>query len=190
MCLHEEEYKGFKIKIETDEDPFNPRTDYDNVGTMVCFHRRYTLGDSNHGFDNPQKLKDYLKENKDNIVSLPVFMYDHSGITINTTGFSCPWDSGQIGMIFVSKERAKNEWNVEDAKQIEDRLRSEVEDYDKYLRGAIVGYVVKDENEEVIDSCWGFLEQDDAIYEAKNAIKFEINRREETNKFYELTFAL
>ena len=35
--------EGFKIY--TDEDAANPRTEFDNVGTMVCWHRGYNLGD-------------------------------------------------------------------------------------------------------------------------------------------------
>ena len=26
----------------------------------------------------------------------PLYLYDHGGITMNTTGFSCSWDSGQV----------------------------------------------------------------------------------------------
>ena len=42
----EQEYKGYIIKIyqdDTSED--SPREDRDNLGTMVCTHRRYNLGD-------------------------------------------------------------------------------------------------------------------------------------------------
>ena len=42
---HEETYKDHDIKIETDDDPQDPR-EWDNLGTMVCFHSRYTLGDA------------------------------------------------------------------------------------------------------------------------------------------------
>lgn len=40
-------------------------------------------------------------------VVLPLYLYDHGGITMNTGGFSDPWDSGQVGFIFVSKEKIK-----------------------------------------------------------------------------------
>ena len=48
----------YKLKIEYDDMPLNPRTDNDNFGTMVCWHRRYDLGDK-HSFSEP---KDFLKE--------------------------------------------------------------------------------------------------------------------------------
>jgi len=37
-------------------------------------------------------------------VILPLYLYDHGGITMNTGGFSCRWDSGQVGWIYASKE--------------------------------------------------------------------------------------
>ena len=50
--LEIEQYKGHTIDIHYDEDPQNPRDDYfcDNLGIMVCFHNRYDLGDSDHGY--------------------------------------------------------------------------------------------------------------------------------------------
>ena len=66
---------------------------------------------------------------------LPLYLYDHSGITMNTTGFSCPWDSGQVGWIYASKEDALREFGgktftAATRKKAEDRMRGEVEYYD------------------------------------------------------------
>jgi len=38
--------KKLKLEIEQDSSPESPRT-WDNLGTMVCFHKRYDLGDDN-----------------------------------------------------------------------------------------------------------------------------------------------
>ena len=35
---------GFKVKIFHDSAPQSPR-EWDNLGTMVCWHRKYCLGD-------------------------------------------------------------------------------------------------------------------------------------------------
>ena len=42
---------AYRLRIEYDDMPVNPRTDYDNFGKMVCWHSRYDLGDK-HGFRN------------------------------------------------------------------------------------------------------------------------------------------
>ena len=235
--------KELLLRIVHDCDPMSPR-EWDNVGTMVCWHRRYSLGD-NHSYDEPRDFlinlcrkvsdediilyfkkekPDYLKleydksgrewvlyeydsylknwyvagtyaaplnrskqniglladdirENmqnndlialasKDNAI-LPLYLYDHSGITISTGKFSCPWDSGQVGWIYVSKEKVFEEklgWispelrATRDPKILNDRknwefpteenwekiaeccLESEVQVYDDYLTGNVYGY--------------------------------------------------
>ncbi len=182
------EYNGHTIEIHQDLDPQNPRTEYDNLGTMVCFHNRYDLGDRGHGydkgdFDSWDELEAQIYKDNDVAVCLPLYLYDHSGITMNTTGFSCRWDSGQVGFIFISKEKARSEYS---AKRISPKLRgrlttylkNEVETYDHYLTGSVYGYQIVDQAGADVDSCWGFFGDHEAsglIEYAKNAIDCNIN---------------
>ena len=92
-------------------------------------------------------------------------MYDHGGITISTSPFSCPWDSGKIGVIFVSRKKVREEysWKVITNKrknQIIQYLKSEITTYDQYIRGDVYGYRVIDSDGEELDSCWGFFGED------------------------------
>lgn len=41
----ENDGKLFCLHIRTDDEPLNPRRDWDNITTMVCWHRQYNLGD-------------------------------------------------------------------------------------------------------------------------------------------------
>ena len=51
----------YVLVIQPDDDPLNPRED-DNFGKMVCFHRRYHLGDHHNYIDKDDFLRDlYLK---------------------------------------------------------------------------------------------------------------------------------
>lgn len=172
--IHEETYRDHTIKILHDPDPENPR-DYDNLGTMACWHRRYSLGDK-HAYDDPRDLlialgdldgqsdlsmNDLFARAEKRAAILPLYLYDHSGIAMNTTGFHCPWDSGQVGYIYVTLANIRKEYGVTRVSQklrgkIADHLRQEVQTYDHYLTGNCYGFVVeKDEDE--IASCWGFL---------------------------------
>ena len=45
----------YKLKIEVDDTPVNPRKDYENFGHMICWHGRYSLGDE-HNYDEPKEL--------------------------------------------------------------------------------------------------------------------------------------
>jgi hypothetical protein len=166
-----EEYKGYKIKICIDENPFSPRED-DNLGTMVCFHRRYDLGDK-HDFETPDDCVQFSK--KKDVISLPLYLYDHSGITMKTTPFTCPWDSGQVGFIYVGKEKIREWYQIKKVtKKVIERvlkaLESEVETYDRYLRGEVFGFQIE-KNDEIVDSCWGFIgEQEEVIQRAKEEV--------------------
>ncbi len=55
---HREEYKGHTIIIEQDEDGMNPRTEWDNLGTMVFFHRNYTA--DKHDFSDTDDMLAHL----------------------------------------------------------------------------------------------------------------------------------
>lgn len=102
-------HAGFTIEILDDPEPVNPRKDYDNVGTMACWHDRHTLGDEEPDESPSEYLKNLLMKHS-GLIALPLYLYDHSGITMSTGGFSDSWDSGQVGFIYVTPERAKDEW--------------------------------------------------------------------------------
>tara|TARA_R110002124_G_scaffold132950_1_gene295543 strand:- start:33993 stop:34625 length:633 start_codon:yes stop_codon:yes gene_type:complete len=172
--VHEEVHHGHTIKIYHDEDAESPR-DWCNLGTMVCWHRRYTLGDD-HRYSDPhaflcdpagcsseaghsfQRLMELAEKRA---IILPVYLYDHSGLAMNTTGFHCPWDSGQVGFIYVTLDDVRKEFGAARVSKklrarVENTLRSEVEAYDDFLGGRIYGYTVALDGEEV-DACWGFV---------------------------------
>lgn len=135
-------YEKDGVKIYRDEDPPNPRVDYDNIGKMVCWHSRYALGDipveyPKEAFNTWEELEQTLVDDHGPCTVLPIYMYDHSGITISIAPFSCPWDSGQVGFIYCSEARALEE-GIDD---IEACLKAEVEEYDQYLSGKVYGYV-------------------------------------------------
>jgi hypothetical protein len=153
--------KGHTLSIHSHEDPESPR-EWDNLGTMAFFHGRYILGDTNHGLTMEEVERKYASKN---YIALEVFMYDHSGITISTSPFSCPWDSGKIGVIFVSRKKVREEysWKVITKKrkdQIIQYLKNEITTYDQYIRGDVYGYRVIDSDGEELDSCWGFFGED------------------------------
>lgn len=170
------EHEGYTITIEYDHDPLSPRTDYDNLGTMMCCHRNYSLGDvQSNGDEIREKIKDI--EDKGG-VWLPLYLYDHSGITMNTSGFSCQWDSGMVGIIYVEREKILKEYSC---KRVSKKLREivinvlkgEVEIYDYYIRGEVYGFTIEDENGNNVDSGWGFFGGDDNL----DGMEYEILSR-------------
>ncbi len=151
---------GIDVRIVYDEDCVNPRTDYDNFGHMICFHRNYTLGDKHKM--SVEEAKEFAdKVLKDGGIVLPLYLYDHSGITMSVNAFSCPWDSGQVGFTYATKEDIRKNWMIKrvTAKKLEEArklLISEVEVYDSYLTGECYGFIATAPNGKE-ESCWGFL---------------------------------
>jgi len=166
MEVHTETIKDYTINIVQDELADSPREMWDNLGTMLCKHSRYDLGDKNA--IEPEK----------GAVILPLYLYDHSGITINTTGFSCNWDSGQVGIIYCNLDTIRKEYNVKRiSKALRERvaktLKSEVAVYDDYLTGNVYGFSIEKDNE-ITDSCYGFFGDYDGyvLEEARSIVNY------------------
>jgi hypothetical protein len=99
---------------------------------------------------------------RDGYVILPLYLYDHSGITMSTGSFSCAWDSGQVGWIVCDKETVDKEFNG-DWELAEKCLQLEVEVYDQYLTGDVYGFIVEEfdgDDWHEVDSCHGFYGSD------------------------------
>lgn len=160
---------GKTLEIIQDETAPNPRKEFDNLGTFLFSHKRFRFGDEGKanklvGSNDSNEYRRFI--NRKDVISLPVWMYDHSGQTIKVSRsgnpFSCPWDSGLIGWVVVTKEQVRKEygWKVitkERLAKIETLLESEVETYDQFLTGDVYGFHIRNEKGELIDSCWGFF---------------------------------
>ena len=216
----------YVYQIVTDDTPESPR-DFDNLGTMACWHRQYSLGDVQPkeapqdyvanliGWDEDKqqavydywfgrgsgtnkelhdyaqgKLQERVQEEFDRrFINLPLYLYDHSGISMSTGSFSCPWDSGQVGLIYVSKEKVRQEYNIKHVTQawvekIRGYLKGEVKTYDQYLTGDVWGFQVFEVPEgvdpeeleegelEEVESCYGFFGEEAAEEEAKANVAY------------------
>ena len=174
-------YNGYTVEIHADECHESPR-EWDNLSQIVCFHNRYNFGDKNdyssEDFDGWESMKKQIIRDHNPVAIVPVYLFDHSGLSIATdcrhfqACDSHGWDWGQIGWAFVPREVALKEYSK---KRISAKLRElamrvlqgEVETYGQYISGEVYGYVIKNGEEEEIDSCRGMYGYDDTISEAK-----------------------
>lgn len=196
------DYRGYIIRIVDDGNGWNesPR-EWSTSTKMYCWHRRRTIGDI-HGYSSPSDMRleliqdihpnfpvDHLDTDHAAAILdkhyeiLPIYMYDHSGITISTSPFSCGWDSGQAGVIIYPLSQAQKDWSVPEDQlhlgwdaEVTSRdgtvsklrdvakksLEHDVAIYDCYLRGDIAGCIVKDKDGEEISADWGYYPNTDA----------------------------
>lgn len=187
------------IKLWQDSDSESPRSeDCANLSTMLSTHTRYNLGDegalskiqteireSSNYSDKLENDYDFscivtLVELADKLgliaAQKPLYIYDHSGITIATTPFSCRWDSGQYGIAYITKEEARKEYGIKRitksvVEKLEEIIDGEVEDFDVYVRGDIYGFSIFDDDDEVTDSCGGFYTSDTKVNGMKDHVE-------------------
>jgi len=122
-------------------------------------------------------IVDWIKQEYGARVIIPMFLYDHSGISMSAGAAiagkaddsdfdrsrrhpfdSHGWDVSSIGVVFDTPD-AVLECMGKDAtnEEIEACLRSEVEVYSSYLEGDVMYYSVQDEETNFHDSCFGFV---------------------------------
>ena len=159
----------------------SPRAD-DNLGTIYYKHRSYDLGEKVISGDVIEWLEDelgiaraYVYSNDrvrelserycEKYIALPLYLYDHSGVSLSTSPFSCSWDSGQVGFIRAEKSRI-NEWvggkyvTKKKRERALEILESEIETFNQYLSGDVYGFRILDDEGDVIDSCGGYYGTD------------------------------
>ena len=197
--------KEYSLYISWDEWS-NPR-EYSNLWTMLYSHRRYILWDEelenhwnsfeedfaiyiNNKFNILERESNYSLSEKEmnkiykwidkNIIYLPLYIYDHSWITINTTWFSCWWDSWQVWYIYVHRDDILEEFIIDKLhKKFKDKtysiLKNEVELFDKYLRWYFYYFSIEERDIKIIDwktfywewetfdSCWWLYELTDIL---------------------------
>lgn len=138
-----ETVEGITAEIRAEQEGYehaNPR-DCDEIGRMVCWHTDYVLGDEQlrgggrsavktvfetargrTAFRSMLYVERYLRLARGAIVTIPLYLYDHSGISIragspsiywmdNPTvrtdeyGQGLGWDTSMVGFIYTTRER-------------------------------------------------------------------------------------
>ena len=145
--------------------------------TLLHWHRRYNMHSDatkiqpdDYRADDDEELEvtreqffDRIADDHDLVCWWDLYMYEHGGSALSVgKGFSCTWDSGQVGIVGWTKEQWKTWWAEEwtgTDKQKEQALAAiicQIETLDHWHNGRVYGYIVTDDDGEEGDSCWGF----------------------------------
>ena len=162
-CVEEYKNADHSLVIYHDEFIGNPRTENCNLFCLGLYGK-YSF----YNEDLPEsEYEDFLKSLKGNseFLAFPVYCYEHSGVAFNTTGFSCPWDSGMIGFIYTNQWNVYQDHNVRMiSPKLKERLRAiaeaELQELEDYVMGRGYGYYLYDKDDNEIDQCSGFLGDD------------------------------
>jgi hypothetical protein len=176
---------GYKIHIDYDEFSESPR-EWDNLGKIYYWHRSYILGEKKidtEYYDSFNDIIEMLNEEFGELIWLPVYLMDHSGISLSTSSTrfsmvdSAGWDWGMVGVIFATHDDIKNNFMVTElTDDILDKatecLIGEINDFDRYVSGDVYCYTITDANDEIVDSLCGIYGYENVESEAMNAAKW------------------
>ena len=84
----------YKLEIAFDTDPQSPR-EWDNLGTMVCWHNRHSFGDDHSYSDMGDLLRSLITDSK---------MYGDSLVSYVK--------SGKIDGLRLEYDKSNREWNL------------------------------------------------------------------------------
>ena len=161
-----------RISVFQDIDyPMNPIEDWDMA---FQFHLKWDREFNIVSKDSECPVVEWGKTGNENgakmkpgLFALPVYAYVHSGIVFSLSPFSCPWDSGLAGFIYLEKKQFCKDFNLKRFNPIKALkiAKKEIEVLNQWVSGDIWGYKIeirKDENSvwEVEDSCGGFFGKD------------------------------
>ncbi len=106
----------------------------------------------------------------DLIYLTPIYVYSHGGTTFSLRPFSDRWDSGQVGWLFVTREAAEQNWPKYGgwvlAKCAERLADQEFKVFEDWVDDGAWGWQVKDQDGELVESCWGYYDKAHARTEA------------------------
>ena len=177
----------------------------DEDGKFYEYEMEYSWGKSTYHIDMEQSDEDIAAEMTDDFSTMeklrlaaasgefvwrPISIYDHSGVSIwlgGTAGHvDAQWDCSTIGFAYVEKCTAEKEWISSDKYKTWQEwanhiMEAEMDVYDDYVEGNCYGWSIKDEDDDVIDSCGGYLGRDnieEMFKDAQGEIDAEIEYRE------------
>lgn len=154
----------------------------DNEWTMVSFGRRH------HNYTDPSAvgikgLNQYgeviatqrLQRKLDSRTAFILGYYEHGRSSWflkgeGGPGTDCQWDGVPVAGLLRWDGKARDL-----GKTIEDRekyARGALETYTQWCNGDVWGYKVFDDDDEEVDSCWGFFGYEYAEQEAKSAMEY------------------
>ncbi len=166
-------YKEYTLEIYRDEDSTLNSRDFENLGKIISWHKRYDFTDPivKKEFDSsiletPNNFIKYATKHK--LFYKPIFMYEHSTIVLSLRNdiypFNDKWDAGQIGFIFATREDIKKWYNVDEIdneilNKVYEEFEREIDELNKDIQGDNFYYVLK-KGDEKLESLTGFRYED------------------------------
>lgn len=170
-AITERKIGDYTLRVYYDENPCNPREEYEHDSIIYSNHRMYNP--DGHKIDEIFGEDDRLdREFVRDHYMLKIYAYIHSGISLSTTPFSDAWDSGLFGIIAIPKS------TFDSKEKAEKFMEDEIQELQQYYDGEIYYWRVFDKEGDEVDSCYNYYDEKQAESEAEDAINSIIRQKE------------
>lgn len=186
--------------IEIHQDPESQIEDLASGGeaVLLTWHRRYSFGPPPPSWATDAmhdgQLAEAIEAHCPGAVILPVFLLDHSGLRMSVGSFGCPWDSGQVGVIYAPASMWGEEPDADERiEATKVYLRAVVDEIDCVLSGNVWGYRALSPEGDEVGSCWGYVGDWRAtgmVEDAQAEIDHELSRRATGDQLVAEAYAL
>lgn len=177
MALKSKKVGNYTVKVNYDEVANSPR-EYDDLSTIYSNHRR--INPDNHSID--ELLDDEHNLKIEGLVALKVWLFEHGTYAFKITeldegnpfgnGMYAQFDSGVFGVIAIPIEAAKKVWGGDDwEEKAKHCMKCAIDEYDKYVNGEVFYYYIENNNGELVDSCGGYYDMEEAMNDAIETAK-------------------
>lgn len=174
-------HAGFTVELYSDYDAGNPYREWDQASEILSDVRDYDLGG-----DVPHPESWYRETPSSAVMSRYLTLFGGYALAIPWTfqdygsggvrvWLTTPDEDRASGYLVMTYEAAAEFDSLE---QAEACARAEFDNFRTWIEGEVIGYVVKADNGDVIDSCWGFYGELDYVKtEANQAAEYEASER-------------
>lgn len=187
ITLHDDNGNPYKLECEEDADGYerditNNRPSFERVRDLLEDHRDalelegstadYYRADEALQYVAALNAQEELCARAGIALWRPLYLHDHSTVSISAGDPGDRWDSGQVGWQYLDEETFKTEFDNDHDRALR-YMDATLKEYDEYLRGNVWGFtvekgvrvtktypdgrVVETIEWEDHDSCWGFI---------------------------------
>lgn len=162
-----------KVKVDYDTDcDFLLQEAVNSFGKFCSWHRRRNLGTLNR-----DEAIDYIDDAPEDSLKIPIFIYEHGGCILSTSPFSCPWDSGQVGLWIITSDEIiemYGEDNESARKKAFESISNTVQYMSDIISGNVWYYEIEGSDGDVEDSCGGFV-GDESLHDMKSHVQKQLH---------------
>lgn len=141
------ENDNYKVTVRYDDTAESPR-EWDNVCDIITFSTQVHIKEGVYKDMEASQFMREVEPKMDFFIS-PLYMYNHSGISLSLSPITCDWDTSKIGWVYVTLDRFKEHYfddytgSEEQKKKLTDAINGELSVFNDYYAGNVFYFTLE-----------------------------------------------